>query len=104
MAKAEYRSAKKSRRQIRNAFLDLAQEKKVSSITVTDIVNRADLNRGTFYAHYDNIDALFDEIAKEIIDSLLGFLDTFNVAEFMRNPYPKLLEGTRLIEENREYS
>ena len=50
--RAEYRSAIRSRRMIREAYTVLLKEKDLSKITVTDIVNRADINRATFYAHY----------------------------------------------------
>ena len=49
--RAEYRSAIRSRRMIREAYTVLLKEKDLSKITVTDIVNRADINRATFYAH-----------------------------------------------------
>lgn len=55
MAKAEYRSAQRSRRLINNALAELIKEKPLDKITVTDVVTRADLNRGTFYAHYADI-------------------------------------------------
>lgn len=50
MAKAEYKSAIRSRRMIQHALVELLQEKELDKITVTDIVTRADINRGTFYA------------------------------------------------------
>lgn len=55
MAKAEYRSAIRSRKLIIAALADLLQEKPLDKITVTDVVNRAEINRGTFYAHYSDI-------------------------------------------------
>ena len=55
MAKAEYRSAVRSRRLIHEAFAELLQEKPLDKITVTDIVKRADINRVTFYAHYQDV-------------------------------------------------
>ncbi len=64
MAKAEYRSAIRSRKLITNALVDLLDEKPIDKITVTDIVRKADINRGTFYAHYscvaDVINSLFE--------------------------------------------
>ena len=53
--KAEYRSAIRSKRMIKQAFLSLIKEKDISKITVTELVERADLNRATFYAHYPDI-------------------------------------------------
>ena len=55
MARAEYRSAIRSRKLINAALADLLQEKPLDKITVTDVVNRAQINRGTFYAHYADI-------------------------------------------------
>lgn len=55
MAKAEYRSAVRSRRLINQAVAELMKEKPLDKITVTDVVKRADINRGTFYAHYTDV-------------------------------------------------
>lgn len=55
MAKAEYRSAIRSRRMIVEALADILQEKPLDKITVTEVVARAGINRGTFYAHYADI-------------------------------------------------
>lgn len=47
---------------LKNAFIDLIlEENNVNSITISDITDRADFNRGTFYIHYqDKIDLLED--------------------------------------------
>ena len=68
MAKAEYRSAIRSRKLIKAALADLLQEKPLDKIAVTDVVNRAEINRGTFYAHYSDI--------PDVIDHLIG--ETFS--------------------------
>ena len=69
--KAEYKSAKRSRKMIRTAFAKLMLEKEVDKITITDIVKEADLNRGTFYAHYQTPSDVLVEIENEIMDNLL---------------------------------
>ena len=58
--KAEYRSSSRSKLLIRNALVSLMQEKPFEKITVTDIVKRADINRGTFYAHYKDSRQVLD--------------------------------------------
>lgn len=55
MAKAEYRSSLRSKKLITDALVELLDEKPLDKITVTDIVRKADINRGTFYAHYANV-------------------------------------------------
>lgn len=42
--------------------MSLMSEKPLEKITVTEIAERADIDRKTFYLHYDTIDALVDEV------------------------------------------
>ena len=65
MAKAEYRSAIRSRKLINEALADLLTEKPLDKITVTDVVSRADINRGTFYAHYKDIPDVVDHLIQQ---------------------------------------
>ena len=47
-------SSVKTRNLIRDTFAELLYEKKnINKITVTELVQRADINRSTFYSHYD---------------------------------------------------
>ena len=70
MAKAEYRSAVRSRRLINEALADLLTEKPLDKITVTDVVNRADINRGTFYAHYRDIPDVVDHLIQQTFSAI----------------------------------
>lgn len=65
MAKAEYRSSLRSKKLIKDALADLLMEKPLDKITVTDIVSRADINRGTFYAHYKDIPDVVDHLIQQ---------------------------------------
>lgn len=70
MAKAEYRSAIRSRKLINAALADLLQEKPLDKITVTDVVNRAEINRGTFYAHYADIPDVINHLIQQTFSQL----------------------------------
>ncbi len=70
MAKAEYRSAIRSRKLINQALADLLQEKPLDKITVTDVVRRAELNRGTFYAHYTDIPDVINHVIEDTFSHL----------------------------------
>ena len=100
---AEYRSAIRSRRMIREAYTVLLKEKDLSKITVTDIVNRADINRATFYAHYPDVRGVTEEIENEIIAKMLEVLKEFEFTNFFRNPTPLLLQLSRYLEEDAEF-
>lgn len=75
MAKAEYRSAIRSRRLINAALADLLLEKSLDKITVTDIVNRAQINRGTFYAHYSDVPDVIDHLIQQTFSKIRDVLD-----------------------------
>lgn len=101
--KAEYRSAIRSRRMIREAYMELLKEKDLSKITVTDIITRADLNRTTFYAHYPDVRGVTEEIENEIIEKMLEVLKEFQFTSFFRNPAPLLLKISRYLEEDTDF-
>ena len=101
--KAEYRSSIRSKRLIRQAFVELLQEKELEKITVTDIITRADINRGTFYAHYQDTQAVIEQIENEIIEKMLEFLGEFRYQNFFQNPLPLLLKISRYLEEDLEF-
>ena len=75
MAKAEYKSAIRSRRMLQRALVELLQEKELDKITVTDIVTRADINRGTFYAHYADISGVLDSIMENVCQTIREALE-----------------------------
>lgn len=60
------RRVRRTRELLRGALVSLMEEKSYSGITVNDILERADVGRSTFYAHYHDKDELllsgFDDI------------------------------------------
>jgi len=101
--KTEYRSAIRSRKLIKQAYVDLTKEKDIDKITVMDIVTKADINRGTFYAHYKNVNAVSDQIGKEIITALFEYLDEFKTSRMIENPLPFLTNIARFLEKDLEF-
>src|SRR5687767_3562998 len=61
------RRVRRTRRLVQQALVELILEKGYDAVTVTDIIDRADVGRSTFYAHFtDKQDVLFsnlDELA-----------------------------------------
>ena len=100
--KKEYRSAIRSRRLIRQAFLDLLMEKPLEKITITDIVARADLNRSTFYAHYPDIHGVVEEIQDEIESRNMQLIQQLEYRNILRDPMPYLQGITSILQENIE--
>lgn len=100
--KKEYRSAIRSRKLIRQAFMELLKEKSFEKITVTDIVKLADINRSTFYAHYPDVMGVIDEIEEEILEYTDNIFSNMDFSALFENPLPLLQEIVKIVEENDE--
>lgn len=63
-------SSRKTRRLIKRVFAEMLSEKKnLSNITVSELCIRAEISRGTFYSHYDDIYGVAEEYENELIDA-----------------------------------
>lgn len=100
--KKEYRNAARSRQMIRQAFLELLNEKPFEKITATDIIKRADINRSTFYAHYPDAKGLMDEILGDISQIFQNLLSSIDFSVFFDDPMPILQVVVDFMKENQK--
>ena len=87
---------------IRKAFEALLKEKGFHKITVTDLVERADLNRSTFYAHYPDIYGIVDEMQEEIIQRNMELFQKIQFRNILKDPKPYLHCIAATMEQNLE--
>ena len=66
----------KTREDIRNAFIVLLKEKVFEEITVKDIAEEANINRATFYKHYDDKHDLLAYLEEGIIEKIKHVIET----------------------------
>jgi AcrR family transcriptional regulator len=64
------RRQRKTRQAIYDAFEYLMQDAHYSTITVAQIIDRADIGRSTFYAHFETKDELLDQMCVEMFDHI----------------------------------
>ena len=64
------RRIKKTKKAIKLAFTNLLKIKGINNITVTDIVNSADISRKTFYYHYAGIWDIVEEVEENLLTQL----------------------------------
>lgn len=63
------------------ALISLLEEKSFEYITISEICKRAEVNRSTFYLHYENTVDLLNETAKYLINDFMSYfsVDAKNV-------------------------
>ncbi len=56
------RQYQKTEKALQKALIDLLKQKSLDHITVTELTKKADIHRGTFYIHYNDVYDLFESI------------------------------------------
>ena len=62
------RRVKYTKKVIKDTFLSLLEKKNISNISVKELCEMADINRGTFYRYYIDIYDLLKKIEDEFIE------------------------------------
>lgn len=70
MSEKKDRRSQRTRHLLSGAFVELLREKGYSAISVSDIIERANIGRSTFYSHYRDKDDLFVNELDRVIEVL----------------------------------
>ncbi|WP_051505131.1 TetR/AcrR family transcriptional regulator [Paenibacillus durus] len=71
----------RTKQSITKSFLELFSEKNIEEITINDIAERANVNRGTIYLHYIDKYDLLDKCIEERINELISLCKRREVDE-----------------------
>ena len=90
---------KKTKRAIQKAFIALLREKPIEKITVKEIAERAEINKTTFYSHYETLDALTAEMELQTVqlvcDNMGGAQQLLDAPEaFVQEMFASLQQAT----------
>ena len=78
--------------QITTALLELLKEKPLSDITVSELTNKAEIGRVSFYRNYQNKEDILKELSSyfsatlQILDDEKKFIDKISYEELLSNP------------------
>lgn len=81
MPSKEDRRIRRTKKMLRQGLAELMNEKEFKDITVKDITERADMNRGTFYLHYCDTYDLLDKVENELITDFENMIDNYHPTE-----------------------
>ncbi len=77
----EDRRSIRTKKMIRTALFDLLEKKNFHDITISDITEMADINRGTFYLHYEDKFDLLNKIEDEALDQIIQYAKEVDFSE-----------------------
>lgn len=75
------RRTRRTQRLIRENFIDLMSKKPITTITIKEITDRADINRRTFYLHYTDIYDLLHRTEDYIMEHFSQILSEFEIPD-----------------------
>lgn len=97
------RNYKRIDKLIVDTFIELCKNKKADDITVALLCDKADINRTTFYNHYQGIWEIINAIENEIISKIDQVLNDFSYFVFIKEPYPTLSKLNDIINEKPDF-
>ena len=83
--KSTDRRIRKTKRQLRAALTQLIAQKNVKDITVKELADAADINRGTFYIHYRDVYHLIEQTEQDILEEFEALVQSYTENPQRRN-------------------
>ena len=90
----------KTKQSIKNSFIELVKKKGYNKVSVTDIVSKANINRNTFYLHYEDKEDLIKKLLDDSshrIESMLGYAEFLKYTTFSTINEAQIRWGLRII-------
>ena len=96
------RRVRRTRKQLQTALAALMREKDLKDITVRELTELADVNRGTFYAHYKDLYDMRNQVEQELFRQLTEVLSAYDAESIRGDLKPVLTAVFAFVQDNRE--
>ena len=93
---------RRTRKLLTQALTTLMQKKQLKDITVRELTELADINRGTFYLYYRDVFDMLEKIETELFDEFDRIVEPVPGDDPMNLSRPVLLDLFRFVGENQE--
>jgi len=100
--KKEDRRVRRTKKLLTQALTQLLQEKQINEITVKELTDLADMNRGTFYLYYKDMFDMLEKIEDGMFEALDEIVSLHEHGDVSQQTKPILLDLFHFIEENQE--
>ena len=100
--KKEDRRVRRTKKLLTQALTQLLQEKQINEITVKELTDLADMNRGTFYLYYKDMFDMLEKIEDGMFEALDAIVSPHEHDDVSQQTKPILLDLFRFIQDNQE--
>lgn len=96
------RMVEKSKSAVKNALLELMYEKDFKDITVNELLKKANISRGTFYAHFSNLDDVREQLIGDLYVHADNIFSNTTPSELAEDPYSVMLMAAEFMLASRD--
>ena len=104
MDRKENRSIQRTQTLLKDGLTSLMKQKPIQKISVKELTDSVNLNRGTFYLHYKDIYDLMEQIESDLLQEFQEINDTHKFSEMNGSPYPLLVDLFRFLKKHAEFA
>ena len=97
-----HQKIRNTKKALAKSLIKLLQEKPVTQIDLSELCKNANLNRTTFYNHYNSIYALLDEMVSEFFKNVKKYLAD-SIDEKSENTAAKIALMLKYLKQNRDF-
>ncbi|MNK27322.1 Bacterial regulatory protein, tetR family [compost metagenome] len=95
----------RTKQMLREALMELIEQNGYDGISVSQLTEKAGLNRGTFYLHYRDLQDLLDKCADYMLEGWLNVMRNFNPLEaqnskYLNEPNPQIVKIYEYFKQN----
>lgn len=97
------RRVRKTKAVLKESLITLMRTKNISSITVKELCEKSDINRGTFYLHYNDVFHMLEEVEKELFKEFQEMILSHKIIPNKLQTKPILEDIFKFIAQNKDF-
>ncbi|MDF2541720.1 MAG: TetR/AcrR family transcriptional regulator [Herbinix sp.] len=94
------RRIRKTKKALKDGLTKLMLEKSIKDISVKELTEEVDINRGTFYLHYKDVFDMVEQIEKEMLHEFTEVMSYHTLQSLNGQPLPLLIDIFSFLKEN----
>ena len=101
--KGKNRSVIRTQNLLKKGLTELMFTKPVQNITVRELTDYVNLNRGTFYLHYKDIPDLLEHLENDMLDEFTEINNSYDREGLNGKPFPLICDLFKFLGKNAEF-